>query len=113
MRDVVATALCRPAGGNSLSASTQRGGYSNPKQMRGRDGQQSCRLGSNNEGGNSRIGCLSRRNVLATMAKNARHPDQLIKKLVHSSDITLIEQSSPLIEKRPNFSEIDVFENCH
>jgi len=43
MRDVVATALCRRAGGNSLSASTQRGGYSNPKQMRGRDGQQSCR----------------------------------------------------------------------
>ena len=35
MHGIVATALCRRAGGDALSASTQRGGYKNAKQTRG------------------------------------------------------------------------------
>src|SRR6266571_4995845 len=56
---------------------------------------------------------LEVRNIFSAVAKNSRHPDQLIQKFVHASDITLIEQIALLIEECPDLSKIDVLENCN
>src|SRR5438067_5786990 len=47
-------------------------------------------------------------NVLSSVAKNSRHPDQFIQKFVETSHITLIEQISLLIEKILHVSKIHV-----
>src|SRR5438477_9064980 len=56
---------------------------------------------------------LDRRDIFTSMSQHAGHPNQLIQKSIDASDEVLIEQSSALIEKCPDFSEVHVFENRH
>src|SRR5206468_11346393 len=56
---------------------------------------------------------LRLRNILPSVAKNARHPDQFIQEFVEAPNITLIDQISLLIEEFLHVSEIHVPKNCH
>src|SRR5438094_5316845 len=52
-------------------------------------------------------------NVLSSVAKNPRHPDQFIQEFVEAPHITLIEQISLLIEKILHLSKIHVPKDCY
>src|SRR5438045_9553513 len=52
-------------------------------------------------------------NVLSSIAKNTRHPDQFIQEFVEAPHITLIEQISLIIEKILHVSKIHVPKDCY
>src|SRR5213078_45621 len=52
-------------------------------------------------------------NVLSSVAKNARHPDQFIQEFVESPHITLIEQIPIFVENILHFIKIHVPKDCY
>src|SRR5262249_35389776 len=71
------------------------------------------RLSPHRYGSSASIGVIRRRNLFTAVTKHARHPDELVEEFVHAPDKSIVEQFAPFIEKRTDFSEVHVLENCN
>src|SRR5262249_34577947 len=69
------------------------------------------RVTGNNQDPSLRIASWSGRQILASVSKNARHPDKLVQEFLYATAVTRIGDLSGLIKKLSCIAEIDVPEN--